>query len=164
MSIRGKVDLSGMGLDKLGGDVRLQLASSMLVAGGRVVRDEARVRAPVDTGLLKQSIYVARDEKASVGRTVAYNVSWNKRTAPHGHLLEFGHWRVNRLVPTGELGRWKATTERLPAPVWTPAEPFLRPAWEATKGRLLDVMVARGRVRLPELINGAAADSAGDIA
>lgn len=155
MTVRGKVDLSGMGLEKLGGSIRQKLASSMLVAGGKVVRDEARARAPEETGRLKQSIYLARDEKVSVGAKVGYNVSWNSRTAPHGHLIEFGHWRVNRLVPTGELGRWKATTERLPAPIWTAAQPFLRPAYEATKARLLDVMVARGRERFPELLREA---------
>lgn len=164
MTVRGKVDLSGMGLNKLGGPLRQSLASSMLVAGGKVVRDEARVRVPVETGRLQQSIYLARDDKTSRDSTIVYNVSWNSRTAPHGHLIEFGHWRVNKVVPTGELGRWKATTERLPAPVWTPAHPFLRPAYEATKGRLLQVMVARGRERLPELIRENAAQATEDIA
>lgn len=155
--IRPTLDVSGWddALSMLKGPLRESLARSMAVAGGEVFRDEAKRQVPVDEGVLQSSIYLAYREKFSTKTRVQYSVSWNHRRAPHGHLIEFGHWRVNELVPIGAGGMWVATKERLPAPVWVPAQPFIRPAFDIGFNAAKVAMIRRGRERLPELLRGA---------
>lgn len=57
------------------------------------------------TGNLERSIYRVYSPEASSAERKTYKISWNKRTAPHGHLLEFGTSRAA-------------------------AKPFLRPAFD----------------------------------
>lgn len=150
-----KIDTSGWlaGLAKLSNPkLRESLARSMAVAGGKVLRDEAKQQAPVESGRLRSSIYLAYKEGKSTEARVVYSVTWNGRTAPHGHLVEFGHWQTHSAVklPTGE---W-VSGERLAQPRWTAAKPFLRPAFDVAAGRAQDAMLQRGRERLPELLAG----------
>lgn len=123
-----KFDGSGWtaALARLDGPFKEKLARSMAVAGGQVLRDEAKHHAPVDTGLLRDSIYLAFKEDRSTGGQVVYSVSWNSKTAPHGHLIEFGTYKM-------------------------PAKPFLRPAYDAAP-RAQAAMLARGRERAAELL------------
>ncbi len=174
MKSNAKVDLSGAlsGLAALD-QVKYQLARSMAVAGGSLIRDEAKVRAPVGKaeedltgggsirpGALREAIYLAFRDRESTDRRVKYTVSWNAKKAPHGHLIEFGHWQPFSVVltkggwrtrATGKGGRAKGVARR-GGPKWIPAIPFLRPAYEATFPRLSVAMVERGRMRLPELL------------
>ncbi|TXK26402.1 hypothetical protein FVQ98_14535 [Ottowia sp. GY511] len=74
-------------------------------AAARVYRDDVIQRVPKRTGLLASAIYEAYSpERSEDGKSHTYHVSWNKRKAPHGHLIEFGTSRA-------------------------PAHPFLRPAY-----------------------------------
>ena len=167
-----KVDISSAlaGLAKLAGENRTHLARSMAVAGGQVMRDEAKARAPVGgdlsvqghqhgesnrPGLLKASIYLAFKDGMSNADHVTYGVTWNHKIAPHGHLVEFGHWQTHKAY-IGSDGYWYSTKELLPQPRWIAAHPFLRPAYEAAKGRATEAMMERGRERLPELLAGQA--------
>lgn len=92
-----------------------------VLAGAQVYVDEVKIRAFRGgsirylkgkrkrlAGLLAQSIYKAYDEKKSNTQTAVYEVSWNKRKAPHGHLVEFGTSK-------------------------NPKHPFLRPAYDAVR-------------------------------
>lgn len=124
---------------QLSGPFKEKLARSMAVAGGSLLRDEAKANAPVDTGLLRDSIYLAFKDDRSNEMQVVYSVSWNSKTAPHGHLLEFGHWHV-----TGGKGGERTS--------WTPARPFLRPAYDQAP-RAMQAMIARGKVRAAELLS-----------
>ena len=146
-------------------------------AAAQVFVDEARARAPVadaptvtrdgkviQPGLLRDSIYQAFATHESSPTTAVYHISWRGTrrggggalaSAPHGHLLEFGHWRYFALVRSKD-GRWrtmvhpsKIGTPRpdrraslavksqyyvaLPTPVWVAPKPFLAPAYEAKK-------------------------------
>lgn len=150
MPVKASVDLSSVlaGLDRLSG-VSESLARSMAVAAGQAVRDEAKARAPVDTGKLKGALYLAYSDRRSRESAVVYSVTWNSKKAPHGHLLEFGHWQTHAGAP-------------LAHPKWVPAHPFLRPAYEAVAPRMAQIMVERGRERLPELLRGAAGDVESD--
>lgn len=152
-------------LDALGAAAKAHLPRSMAVATGSVFRDEAKARAPVfdestalkgganvkrppKPGLLSQAIYLAFSDNRSFpseGRFV-YSVSWNSAKAPHGHLLEFGHWRYN--VIRGGY----PTKERLEKPVWVAAHPFLRPAYDAARQRAIQAGMERGRERTAELL------------
>ena len=157
MPVNASVDLSSVmaGLDRLSG-VAESLARSMAVAAGQAVRDEAKARAPVDTGRLRGALYLAYREGRSSESQVVYSVSWNSKKAPHGHLLEFGHWQTHAMYK-GRDGEWYVGAP-LAQPKWVPAQPFLRPAYEAVAPRMAQIMVRRGRERLPELLRGAASD------
>ena len=113
MSIEAKVDFSSAlaGLERLAGEARVSLARSMAVAGGQVFRDEAKLRAPVKTGRLRDSIYLAFRDGKSTDQQVMYSVTWNSKKAPHGHLVEFGHWQV---VAAAILG-WLSSAQRISA-------------------------------------------------
>jgi hypothetical protein len=154
--IRSELDTSGWaeGLAKLDGPLRASLARSMAVAGGKVLRDEAKQQAPVESGRLQSSIYLVFKDGESSDRQVIYSVSWNHRVAPHGHLVEFGHWQpyVVKRLPSGE---WITTSIKRATPKWIAAKPFLRPAFDIAHKTAQAAMVARGRQRLPELLAGA---------
>lgn len=145
-------------------------------AAAQVFVDEARAKAPVadaptvtrdgkviQPGLLRNSLYQAFATHQSSPTTAVYHISWRGTrrgggegtlpSAPHGHLLEYGHWRYFALVRSKD-GRWrtmihpsKIGTPRpdrraslavksqyyvaLQTPVWVSPRPFLRPAYEA---------------------------------
>lgn len=143
------------GLDMLAGPIRVSLARSMAVAGGKVLRDEAKARIHTVNGVLANAIYLAFRDAYSDDRKVQYAVTWNKRKAPHGHLVEFGHWQIHPVIklPSGTYITDKK--RRLKTPRWVPAYPFLRPAMDAAGGRARAAMIARGRERLPQLLAGA---------
>lgn len=149
--LQAKADFSNWlgGLEALGGPIKLSLARSMGVAGGTVIRDEAKEHAPVRDGVLRDAIYLAYREAYSNDTTVTYAISWNSKKAPHGHLIEFGHWQTNYLYQ-GDDGNWHAA-QPLARPRWVPAHPFLRPALDGA-AMAYGVMIKRGRERLPELI------------
>lgn len=99
-------------------------------AGIQVLYDEVLLRVPVSTtvrkvksgrtiapGALRASIYQAFSKDNSGKGFATYHSSWNYRKAPHGHLVEFGTSR-------------------------TPAQPFLRPAFDAAASRALKVAEA----------------------
>lgn len=146
-------------LTKLAPLLKEKLARSMAVAGAKVIRDEASLRASQGpTGNLKDSMYVAGNEGATTKDKVVYSVSWNKIKAPHGHLIEFGHWMYFQRVKID--GEWVTLKNRpLATPRKAPAKPFLRPAYEAKKDEAYQAMIARARMRFKELMSGAIFES-----
>lgn len=146
--------------------LRESLARSMAVAGGKVLRDEAKAQVRVESGRLKSAIYLAYREGKSTEQVVVYSVTWNSKKAPHGHLQEFGHWRYNKVVNgypqkslRAGLKKGKGPQDHegpgaLDTPKWVPAQPFLRPAYEVAAAKAQSAMVERGRQRLPELLAG----------
>lgn len=152
-STKAKLDISGWtaALDKLAGPARESLARSMAVAGGEVLRDEAKVLVRVRNHVLQDAIYLAYQDSKSTPAEVHYVVSWNGTKAPHGHLIEFGHWQTHEMYEKD--GKWYVGA-KLANPKWVPAHPFLRPAYEAAGARAQQAMIERGRVRLPELLVG----------
>ncbi|MCR4158820.1 HK97 gp10 family phage protein [Kerstersia gyiorum] len=151
-------------LDGLAEAAKQHLPRSMMVAAGTVLRDEAKARAPVfdgstalkggsnvtkppQPGLLQEAIYLAYSDKRSVPSAgiASYSVTWNARKAPHGHLLEFGHWRYN-VIQGGYPKK-----SNLESPQWVAAVPFLRPAYDAKIGVALQAGMDRGRERLAEI-------------
>lgn len=105
--------------------------------GAQVIYDEARRLVPTKTGLLKSAIYQTYSKDNSIpGKTVFYHIGWNKRKAPHGHLIEYGHWTKH----VGKYGPLK--------PHWVPAHPFLRPAFYAKVNIAIDVIKTKMGERL----------------
>lgn len=169
MKVSGSIDTSDVlaGLDVLAGPLRESLLRSGLVAAGTVIRDEAEVRVPVETGRLKSALYLAYSPERSINGQQVYGVSWRKDFfggARHGHFIEFGHWRYNKIInghPQKSLkpglSRGNGPQDHVPPgalaePKWVPAKPFLRPAMDAAGARAVDAAAARMRVRLPELL------------
>lgn len=140
-------------LERLAGPARTHLARSMAVAGGQVLRDEAKALAPVKDGILRNAIYLAFRDAKSNEKQVQYTVTWNSKKAPHGHLLEFGHWMPFKAVRLPS-GQWYTVKARRETPKWVSARPFLRPALEGGTARAREAMIARGRERLPQLLAG----------
>ena len=157
MKIEGDVDVSSVlaGLRSLGNEKMVSLARSMGVAGGKVLRDEAKARAPVESGGLRDALYLAFKDGKSTEAKVIYSVTWNAKKAPHGHLLEFGHWQPYTVVRTKDGRFYTDKSKPLSAPKWVPAHSFLRPAYMGAAGRALQAMQARGRERLAEILAGA---------
>lgn len=145
-------------MDALAADVQKAVRPSAQ-AGAQVLYDEMRrnVDALVgDTkaarGQLKASIYQVYSRSNSTAMKAAYHVSWNHIKAPHGHLIENGHWMpyvTYRDKRTGELHtavkpsrlkeylakyRGKTVPKQLrdyffirrPSPKWIAARPFVR--------------------------------------
>ena len=156
MTVAGTLDTRewDAALAKLAGPLREHLARSMGVAGGQVMRDEAKLLAPKDSGVLADAIYLAFRDKESTEARVVYRVTWNARKAPHGHLLEFGHWQPYTVVRLPDGSYFTDKSRPLPQPKWIPAHPFLRPAMGAWP-QAQSAMIRRGRQRLPELLAGA---------
>lgn len=163
-----RVDTSGVqrALARMAGPVRISLARSMAVAAGKVLRDEAKQLAPVgmegesqNPGLLRDSMYLAYKDGRSTDQQQVYAVSWNARRAPHGHLVEFGHWQ-EYVTYKGQDGNWYTNPNiRLPEPKWVAAHPFLRPAmaaWPAAR----EAALKRGRERFSDLMAGNSAEDA----
>lgn len=154
--LQATFDTSGWsaGLDRLLGPARVSLARSMAVAGGEVLRDEAKARVSTHNGVLGAAIYLAFRDRYSTAQEVQYAVTWNKRKAPHGHLVEFGHWQIYAVVRKPDGSYVTDKRRKLATPKWVPAYPFLRPAYEAAAARAQVAMLQRGRQRLPELLAG----------
>lgn len=111
-------------------------------AGAQVLYSEVLLRVPVspkghwfhgssfkttgkkywfEAGSLKRAIYQAYSSDNSAADRVTYHVSWNRKKAPYGHWVENGTSQA-------------------------PAQPFLRPAYEAAIDRALDA----GRAKFSE--------------
>ena len=132
-------------------------------AGIRVFYDEMRLRVPVDEGTLYQAIYHWHDDRRSGPFQQVYAAGPNKRKAPHWYVVEFGHWLYNRRGPDGKWLRSKSDSGSrgpgahnlagaLATPVWVPAQPYVRPTWEAMKGVALGAMRVRMRERFSEVV------------
>lgn len=114
-------DLSG-DLDKFAKDVREKVLFSGVAAMANVIYEAARTNAQSNkkTGLLQDSIYRVYSPEKSTDESKMYRISWNKRKAPHGHLIEFGTSRA-------------------------PAYPFMRPAFDR-----VNEAIAIGKARMAE--------------
>jgi hypothetical protein len=146
--------------DALGGPVRESLSRRMLVSGGVLIRDAAASMARQSAnkegvearGLLASAMYLAYDTDAITSHSFTYKVSWNSRIAPHGHLIEFGHW-LTHVVYKASNGEWYTVKDKpLREPIWVAARPFLRPTFDSYGGTAIRVMIQRGQEELPQLL------------
>jgi len=135
-------------------------------AGALVFYEEARQLVPVyqgapikrkngvqtKPGQLRDAIYHVYADQMFTDHHAVYRVSWNARKAPHGHLVEYGHWRTNRIVRTAT--GWAATSERLATPVRVPAVGFMRRAGDRAEAAV-DAMRKRAVEKIAEVLRGA---------
>lgn len=147
---------------------------SAAAAGARVFYDELLVRAPVGpTGNLKKAIYRWYDKKASTDGRQVYRAGVNVKKAPHWWLVEYGHFRRNKLIrvrPGADVSKYRNKKTGKPLAfvakdghtyiprnkgagtvnVWVPPTPYLRPSFEAKKNAALQAMRARLAQRIGE--------------
>jgi HK97 gp10 family phage protein len=108
--------------------IQEQVAFAGVAAMARVIEAEVALNVSgvrpgmpkVKTGTLKGSIYRVYAAKRSTATRKTYHVGWNKRKAPHGHLIEFGTSRA-------------------------PAYPFMRPAFDR-----INEAIAAGKARMAQ--------------
>jgi len=146
--------------DKLEGPVRESLARRMAVEGGVLLRDAAKSNARMAAneegvptrGVLSNAILLAYDKRNSTQTMFTYNVAWDSKKAPHGHLVEFGHWQTH-VVYKGANGEWYTRKDMpLDTPKWIAARPFLGPTMDSYGNVALRVMILRGQRELPILL------------
>lgn len=101
-----------------------------LLKAGKPIAQQAKALAPIGTGRLKRTIRISTTLSRRQRRTRAKGADATETTvyigagpSRHAHLVEFGSGE--RTTGTG-----KSTGAM-------PAHPFLRPAWDAGKGRAL---------------------------
>lgn len=134
-------------------------------AGAAVVRNEAKRRAPVATGVLRRAMYSKQiRELSSLTRQVVYvgarqgkkyqKIGKKQRSqdAFYARFIEFGHY--TRPAGGGRLKRGRGRNAALLAGIqsgavrWVPPQPFLRPAFDAKKQAAIDAMAEKIRERL----------------
>lgn len=120
-----------------GGPLRVALAKV-----ARAIRDEAKARAPVKTGNLRDNIILVRNrDPKSMGATEAYHVTVRSRTSKKTDTRKYANTRRNRRL--NRVGQeYKAQSPLFYARFQEfgtshqAARPFLRPAFESMKGQL----------------------------
>lgn len=115
------------GLERLEKKVGGQVLIAGVAAMAKVIYEEAKLNAGKHrkTGTLQDAIYRVYSPEKSKQNSKTYRISWNKKKAPHGHLLEFGTVRA-------------------------PAYPFLRPAFDQV-GTAIEAGKARMAQKLEEV-------------
>ncbi len=89
-----------LGLDELT-DEALAAARPAAQAGSQVLYEAVKANVAKlrrVTGNLDRSIYQAFMDADSAPGRAGYRISWNKRKAPHGHLVEFGYLQRYEIV------------------------------------------------------------------
>lgn len=98
------IDLSGLEslLDDLG-DAAEEAARPAAQAAAQVFYDAAKsnvARIKKKSGKLAEAIYQVYSQTNSGLGHATYHVSWNHTKAPHGGLVEYGHWQRYVVVNT----------------------------------------------------------------
>lgn len=150
-SFKFESTISGV-LNELDAGVREKVLRPAAYAGARVLYDMLLANTPVKKGIMKGAVYHWHDDGRSPpnGYNQWYSVGVNMKKAPHWHLLEFGHKRINVVVKLPD-GSWRPFRRRLHTPRWVAAQPFLRPTWLAGERPAVEAMRNRLKERLNEV-------------
>lgn len=121
----------------IGGDALRSAAN----AGASIIKAEVIARAPRHKDVLAANIYQKHIPESSDGTAQTYHVSWRKRSRSdevpfYGVWVEYGHWYIPPKPDGITWKRHRADSK----PVFVPAHPFLRPAFEAKRQAALDAM------------------------
>ncbi len=93
-----------------------------------MLRNVKRIKK--QTGNLEESIYQVYSKDNSGEHKATYHVSWNHLVAPHGFLVEYGHFQKYK-VYMGSDGKWYTNKDAsLPTPKKVGAQKFMRNAMD----------------------------------
>lgn len=130
-------------LNLLAGALRDKMLRSATYAGAKALYEEMCVNADAVNrsgqakGQLRGAIYHWHDDNKSTLNSHTYYIGVNKKKAPHWHLVEFGHW-MPYVTYKGKDGQFHTKRVNgkpvyLQTPKFVPANPYIRPTWEAKK-------------------------------
>lgn len=133
-------------LSQLPPAVARRVSANALRAGGRIVRDDAKLRVPVKTGELKKALKVRTVRKTQSPNHRTVRVGVLGKEGPLAHLIEFGT-SPHVIAPK----RKKVLADPVTGQVFgvkvahpgNPPQPYLRPAFDTKKG---EVIKAIGKV------------------
>ncbi len=146
------------GLEQLADDVEEHVVRSVAHAGALVFYEEARTLAPVyhgtekkgvRPGQLRDAIYRAYAHRQSTAGAAVYQISWNTKKAPHGYLIEHGHWLVR------EVGGKKKRVR------WVPPHSFIRRAFDMSSAAI-EAMRDRAVQKMAEVLQRTVVDDFGN--
>lgn len=137
-----KVDLGALNafVDKVGA-AGTASARPAAQAGAQVFYDEVNInvnRIGKKTGNLASSIYQVYSDQSTPTKPT-YHISWNVKKAPHGHLIEYGHFQTRKAY-IGSDGKWYTSKILLDQPRQVGARPFVRPAYDSKAGDALQAV------------------------
>lgn len=126
----------------LGSKINRQALRSALVAGAKEIKKEAIALAPIKTGRMRRALYIKKmgkpnpfQENVIVGVRSGKRLQKRDLDAYYWKFIEFGHL-------TRPKGKSRSNSARISAAAagakMVPAQPFVRPAFENSKGRALD--------------------------
>jgi hypothetical protein len=121
------------GLDALFDDFTNKCCRPAAFAASTVLYDEMKLRVPEKTGTLLSSIYRFRekDTHSNLDKAIFY-VGPNKRIARHWSLVEHGHFQIYKTYFDAERDTWVTIrNEPLATPKFIPAQPYIRPTYDA---------------------------------
>lgn len=125
-------------LAALGTIAKGEVIKAAVEAGGRVLEAEAKIRAPVDLGFLRNSITVRPGEITANSANVHVGPA-----AHYGPYLEFGTG-IYAEDGNGRRTPWRYFSDRLQRWVTTrgsPAQPYLRPALISRRSQIVEAIM-----------------------
>ena len=144
-------------MDEFGKKLEKQVLRPAAYAGASVIYDGMRMKVPVASGTLRDSIYHWHDDKRSRDDRQIYMIGPNKGKAPHWYNVEFGHWLYNNRTPDGRWLRSKSQPNArgpeahdLPGArkerKWVMPQPYIRPTWDTYGNVAITAMIVRMNV------------------
>jgi HK97 gp10 family phage protein len=140
------VDIKGLkelqaALNQLPREVQKRPLRAAVSAAAKVIQDEAKRRAPIDTGNLRKAIYRTRSRSGSGAGQETFLVAVKKGKAEYANTTR--NRRLNRVgkkyQTQGEAYYWRFIEFGRPSQ-GVAAKPFLRPAFENKKQMAVDVL------------------------
>jgi HK97 gp10 family phage protein len=165
------LDLLARNLRGLTDDMRQRGLRSATAAAAVLVRDEARTRAPVETGKLREALYVVRDRAQESDESAVYHVGVRagkkaqrigkkkkNLDAFYWKFVEFGHFTRAPGAKRSDSKVKRTLRRALHKVRFIAARPFLRPALEHSRDRVVakiaQVLAARIRRFTAQLAKG----------
>ena len=128
---------------------RKEVLDPGLLAAAKIVRDDARVRVPVDTGVLKRNIIMQRWRRPEAGMSASVVVRVRKLKGAAISRLKARNLKKGNRLYKGDPFYWRfvefSTSKKA-------ARPFLRPAFETKKKTAVDAAIVEFRKRVQDIV------------
>lgn len=128
LEIQGAKELE-VALEQLPGEIAIACTKKGLKEAGNMIMQAAKARTPVGTRHKVKDKRLSESWKCTVSRRDLYIKVKVVNNAPHAHLVEEGH----NVKKNGKIVGW------------SPAKPFLFPAFFSNKEKALELMVQATR-------------------
>lgn len=138
MAVVGTMQVTGFkelqsALKRLPANVARKVSRRAMRRGAVIIQQDAKRRAPVDTGGLRKNLKVVESGRASRQGVVLFRVRTSKG-ARHAYLMEYG--TLPRIIKVAKYydeatGRWRLIKNVRAGAVQ--ARPFMRPAFDTKK-------------------------------